>query len=356
MRSLIASKLAQGVNMTSILDFIRDSQIGPLSRDHLTTRSDIHNIKHQYNINYMQKDNDDAKSMMYWVAEMEQETGYNPVICYKGQGEDSCHMGLNNKYFLLGIQTEFQKEMFVKYAHKLVCADATHGTNAYDFQLITVLVVDDYDEGIPVAWLISNRECAEVLSVFSCMRERCGDVATDVFMSDDADAYYNAWVSTFPRPNKKLLCSWHVDRSWRRKLNEHIRDRAVLAEVYAAMKRVQNETNEAVFRRSLQQFLAWVRGLSEPLATYFEREYARRTREWASCFRLGSRVNTNMFLESFHRVLKEVYLERKQNRRVDHLLYKLLKISRDKAYEQWIKAEKGKTTLRQRESNKRQGR
>ena len=185
------------------------------------------------------------------------------------------------------------------------------------------------------------------------MRERCGDVATDVFMSDDADAYYNAWVSTFPRPNKKLLCSWHVDRSWRRKLNEHIRDRAVLAEVYAAMKRLQNETNEAVFRRSLQQFLAWVRGLSEPLATYFEREYARRTREWASCFRLGSRVNTNMFLESFHRVLKEVYLEKKQNRRVDHLLYKLLKISRDKVYEQWIKAEKGKTTLRQRESNKR---
>ena len=116
----------------------------------------------------MQKDNDDAKSVMYWVAEMERETDYNPVICYKGQGEDSCHMGLNNKDFLLGIQMEFQKEMLVKYAHKLVCADATHGTNTYDFQLITVLVVDDYNEGIPMAWLISNRECAEVIEVFFC--------------------------------------------------------------------------------------------------------------------------------------------------------------------------------------------
>ena len=40
--------------------------------------------------------------------------------------------------------------------------------------------------------------------------------------------------------------------------------------------------------------------------------------------------------------LKEVYLERKQNRQVDHLLYKLRKISRDKAFEQWLKAEKGR--------------
>lgn len=88
------------------------------------------------------------------------------------------------------------------------------------------------------------------------------------------------------------------------------------------------------------------------MATYFEREYTRRPREWASCFRVGTRTNTNMFVESFHRTLKEVYFERKQNR-LDHLLFKLRKISRDKAYEQWIKAEKGKATVRQREKMKR---
>ena len=56
--------------------------------------------------------------------------------------------------------------MFVNYAQKLVCVDATQGITAYDFQLITVLVTDDYDEGIPVAWLISNKETADVLRVF----------------------------------------------------------------------------------------------------------------------------------------------------------------------------------------------
>ena len=66
-----------------------------------------------------------------------------------------------------------------------------------------------------------------------------------------------------------------------------------------------------------------------------------------------SHLTINMFVERFHRILKEVYLEKKQNRRVDHLIFKLRKISRDKAFEQLIKAEKGKNTVRQRESTKR---
>jgi len=75
-------------------------------------------------------------------------------------------------------------------------------------------------------------------------------------MSDDADAYHNAWVSSFARPDKKLLCSWHVDRCWRRKVNELIKDKDQPEEVYAALKMLQNEIEEASFGRSLQQFLA----------------------------------------------------------------------------------------------------
>ena len=56
---------------------------------------------------------------------------------------------VEEKDFLLALQTQFQKEMFEKYAQKLICVDATHGTTAYDFQLVTVLVTDDYNEGIP---------------------------------------------------------------------------------------------------------------------------------------------------------------------------------------------------------------
>ena len=48
-----------------------------------------------------------------------------------------------------------------------------------------------------------------------------------------------------------------------------------------------------------------------------------------------------------------VYLRHKHNRRVDFLLHILLKISRDKVFEQLIKLEKGKYTHRVSEINKR---
>lgn len=56
-----------------------------------------------------------------------------------------------------------------------------------------------------------------------------------------------------------------------------------------------------------------------------------------------------MYAEAFHRVLKDIYLDIKQNRHVDNLLNTLLKISREKAYEQLIKCQKGKMTHRLKE-------
>ena len=279
MRTTIAGKLSQGVSMNSVMDYVRDSMCRPINRDHLITRADLHNIKRQYNINCMEKASDDTDSVLYWVKEMECEE-FNLVLRFKQQGEKSSYNCVEEKDFLFGFQTQFQKEMFETHGNKLICVDATHGTSAYDFQLVTVLVLDDHNEGIPVQWLISNKETTNVLKIFfSSLRERCGDMPTEIFMTDDAEAYYNAWISAFSRPDRKLLCSWHVGRSWRQKLNEHLKDKEKMAEVYAALKSLQNDLSETSFRRSLQQFMAWIKTISEPLAKYFEKEYVGRTRE-----------------------------------------------------------------------------
>ena len=38
---------------------------------------------------------------------------------------------------------------------RVVCVDGTHSTNGYNFTLLTV---DEYGEGFPVAWCTSNKE------------------------------------------------------------------------------------------------------------------------------------------------------------------------------------------------------
>ena len=74
----------------------------------------------------------------------------------------------------------------------------------------------------------------------------------------------------------------------------------------------------------------------------------------ATCYHTQTTINTNMYLELFHRVLKILYLNHKLNRRIDNLLVPLLRVARDKAVERFRKQEMemGKKSLRICEVNK----
>ena len=139
--------------MERILDDIRESVSNGLCRQHLVTRQDLHNIKAQYNIDGIVRHKNDLTNVRVWVQEMS-TLEYNPVLIFKPQGESKDNFTEND--FLLVLQTEFQRDMFQRFCSVAVCVDATHGTNAYDFYLTTVMVIDDYGEGIPVGWMVSN--------------------------------------------------------------------------------------------------------------------------------------------------------------------------------------------------------
>ena len=71
--------------------------------------------------------------------------------------------------------------------------DATYNVNDYNFHLITVIVLDDYQEGIPVAWGISNREDKIVIKyILEAIKSSCGNLSSKWFMLDMAPQYYNA--------------------------------------------------------------------------------------------------------------------------------------------------------------------
>ena len=85
-------------------------------------------------------------------------------------------------------------------------------TNMYDFNLITLLVVDEFGEGIPVAWAISNREDVTLLVQFlSSIKKRTGTINPNWFMSDDAQQYYNAWSGVFGTTGTKIF---YVHGTW----------------------------------------------------------------------------------------------------------------------------------------------
>ena len=98
--------------------------------------------------------------------------------------------------------------MLKKLGRNVICMDSTHGTNAYQFLLISVIVLDDYGEGIPMAWAISNKEdTGTLVQHLTAVKEWVGNIKPEVFMSDDADALYNAWQIVFGGADAFVLLS-----------------------------------------------------------------------------------------------------------------------------------------------------
>ena len=92
--------------------------------------------------------------------------------------------------------------------NRVICVDGTHGTNSYDFTLITVMVIDLW----PGAF--------QTVKFFNALKKRVGTLYPKWFMTDLAEQFYNAWVSTFGNKPRKLVCTWHVGRAWREKLKQ----------------------------------------------------------------------------------------------------------------------------------------
>ena len=206
--------------------------------------------------------------------------------------------------------------------------------------------MDEYGEGLPVGWMISNRENTTALNAFfTAIKQACGNIKPLWFMSDDAQQYFNAWKGGTEN-KKKIICTWHIHRSWRRALHEHIKTKEDQITIHHSLCVLLQEHKEQNFRTLLQALLTHLHNTHEKFYNYFNSTYCSRLEEWAVCYRKGCTVNTNMFAESFHRVLNVVYLNHKKNRRINLLLMTLMKVARNKAFERFRKLETGKIAHR----------
>ena len=166
-------------------------------------------------------------------------------------------------------------------------------------------------------------------------------------MSDDAEQFYSEWTAIFGGTPQKLLCTWHVDRAWRKSLSK-VTDKQSQISVYHKLRVLLEETDVERFDLLLQNtVLQW----SEDPSTvefykYFPAHYSQHFKQWAMCYRKRACINTNMFVEAFHRVLKYVYLKGTVNNRIDACISMLLRFARDKLFDRLQKIERGENTSR----------
>lgn len=313
----------------------------------LLTNKDINNIRASYNVevSHGKRHANDVLSVDLWVQECCEKKEENPVLFYKKQG--IAEENLEENYFCLVVMSKFQQLMLQKFGHNIIAIDGTHGLNGYDFELTTVMVVDEYHQGFPVAFMFCNRkDMATYTLFFEKIKSKIGVVNAKTFMSDLDESFFKAWIGVMGDGCHSLFCSWHVDRAWQSNLSK-ITNREKRTEVYKVLKILQQETDQVHFIKSLENSIILMLNDkdTEKFGIYFKNYYGRNYEKWAYCYRQNCGINTNMYLESMHKTIKYFYLERKTVRRLDRGLHVVMKYLRDKSIERIIKITKGKNTL-----------
>nr|XP_008192473.1 PREDICTED: uncharacterized protein LOC103312776 [Tribolium castaneum] len=334
-RKCLANKMALKIPFPQILDEIRDSVVGSqLDRIHLLTRKDLSNIERSFHLqSSVVRHESDAVSVDAWVKQRESS---GSILFYKPQGTQSeSNSDLREEDFVLIIMNQGQEEILKKYGSDCICIDSTHGLNQYDFEMHTLLVIDDVREGFPCAFLISNRSDETVIKIFfHHIKERIGfQVTSKVFMSDMAEAYYKAWNFIMGPAKYRLFCTWHVDRSWRKNLSK-IKTKEKQVMVYKYLRTLLEERDENAFLRMLNDFIRTITNDPETneFSEYFKNNYINNRHCWAYCYRLHSGLNTNMHIERMHRTIKCIYFGGRKVKRLDKALDEIEKFIRDRLF------------------------
>ena len=171
-REEIAVQLKQAVSKGRILDKIGESVTDNFCRRNMTTRKDLGTL-----LACVRSKDTRMTSKVCWPG-FRSESPENPVLHFKLQGQENTEgYDLTDNVFLV-VRTPLQR------APNGICCDSKHGTNAFDFALNTVLVVDDFGSGFPAGWCQSiHEDYTRMYLFFQKLKKNCGTVHSSYSMT-----------------------------------------------------------------------------------------------------------------------------------------------------------------------------
>ncbi|XP_050307882.1 uncharacterized protein LOC126744491 [Anthonomus grandis grandis] len=284
------------------------------------------------------------------------------VLFYKTQGQNcDKYPFLKEEDFVLVIMNEGQTEILKKYGNDCICIDETHGLNMYQFNLTTILILDNMREGFPCAFLISNRSDEDFMYIFymSVKNALAGPLKPKILMTDMTSVFYNAWVRVMDLLMHRLYCTWHVDRAWLNNLHKvNTKERQV--EVYKQLRTLLQEREVNAFTAMIGNFVSNLLTSEETIefGCYFQEHYVTNVDSYSYefhsyCYRINAGINTNIHIENIHRSIKYIYLNGKVNKRLDKAIHILMKFVRDKLFGRLITLHERKVTTKLKELRKR---
>lgn len=316
-RASIASKILMDGKFNEILTEFAKFCHGKSFMDSscLLTKKDLNNISRDYSVEerkflYNSKDVTFNEKYIFEVMSLEVFLGIhqNSVLFVKKLGkicDNPFH--LNEKDSVIIVMTAQQKQILKKYVHKVILADSTFDLPEKEFLFMTLSVIDDYDEAIPVAFAVCNRASETFIDVFfAYVRNEIGTLNTEVFMSCPQPDFFNRWTRIVGYSQPRSFFKWHTNELWQSQLKT-ITNSEKRKEMRNRLREISTYLDIEMFQTNLEDLLANTDPELKEFLSFFRNSFYQNVENWAYCYRNISGFSTKVWTESFNRTLKHFY-------------------------------------------------
>ena len=251
---------------------------------------------------------------------------------------------LDEKQFFMVLMNDFQMEMvknFNRQKERVITMDATFGLNNKKVLLITLMMIDEYGNGVPLAFCLSEHENESTIAAFlNCVFKLVGKINCEFFMSDDAHQYYNAW-KRINGDATKILCSWHVYKNWKQQVKKIVKNPKKQEEILKELIGIRDAPDIDTAKSKLNSLIRDLESKqsTKEFAKYIKSYYLKRMDQWLYCCRRSLIPNTNMHVEALHRLIKVIFLSCKRINRISRCIEMLNEIVQQKMIDRVVKTQ-----------------
>ncbi|CAL4078084.1 unnamed protein product [Meganyctiphanes norvegica] len=294
----IHKDLVEGIMDESIFDL--DGT--PVIRKQIVTERYIKQLGIKNHVT-AQLSREDAEAINFLIHKLD-SSPYNPILTYKPQGrsliigaEELDRLPHSKDLFAIGIQTKEQRDILQKSDARVLCVDTTHCRKPYEFDLISIIIPDEYGKGYPVAYFVTNyRDEITLRYLFSSLKQHFSGLAIDVVITDDSLRglnSYKAFSVGFGKP-KHFLCHTLIQRNWKYRLKSVVKGNVRLQnEIQTYLDEMLQETNIQNFQKICNKLSSNYCSLTF-IKEYMCKKYFNRAELWAKCYRVDFHtINTD---------------------------------------------------------------
>ncbi|KAK6013719.1 hypothetical protein OSTOST_20940 [Ostertagia ostertagi] len=330
-QKMYLKNLLEEHSLDYIINRLRKEDPTKSSKLSFVVKKDLHNIITKYKLAPGWRHDDDVTSLRLRFEEKNPDDGIRCLQLPEDPSGKGFLMGEKISYFGTSRLHQRKKGESLLAISTLYRDNDTFHTTRYNLRLATLMITDDKDRGLPGAFLLSGTmTTVDVQRLFIEVKNLLPDFSPATMVTDEAPCFYNGFRAVFPGAHTRLrFCRFHILQTWERKTKELV-EASMRPKVNGALQGLLKEVQLERFQMRFGEILAYLRRFDQKLmAEYLEKNYLGRTPSWASFAHRGAVLETTMISERFHLRIKDEFLHRNANSRLDGFVDLLIKSVED---------------------------